>query len=609
MNGRLDMGMIPARAWDTEKVTSLRALQAPFLVNSDALAKQVVTADMAGEMLAGLDRAGVTGLALVPESTRQIFAFGKPLLSPADLKGKTVRVPRSDTSYALFRALGATPSDVDALQDRFVGAESSFELARNLPETTVTATGNLTLFSKVNSVVINSKRFAALDQAQQGVLRDAATATRDWGVKAMPATADEAKRHCQNGHTVVLATPADLAAFQRAAQPVYADLEKDAQTKALIAGIRGLASRTAPPPPVAACGPAAAVTPSVQPAAGTFPDGVYRKTVSEQAMLAAGVSGRDAKDHAGLWTMTFDKGIFTIQQRGYPAGRGVYCLSDGKITVAEGRTRCGGTDGRVIFTATWQLDNDQLRFTPTGGDNDAPPGTVDQRAIRRRTVDEDRLTHRGSSRLAVEGELGGQRRPGSRPGIHPQRAADRLHPVHQTQDAGAARDGRTTHPVVGHRDEKNPGPHRHIDPDRRRLRVFRHVGESLGAQVVGRRLDLRVETPGRHRQLHRNGAAARQRRHRRGQAAGKLTRKQPVVPRRAGRPASAPADPRPGPGGYRHPMRCPAGHSPCRPAGIRQQWPARRSRRRRSPSTARCSRRREPDTSATRAWIPACSAA
>jgi TRAP-type C4-dicarboxylate transport system substrate-binding protein len=376
VDGRLDMGMIPARAWDTEKVTSLRALQAPFLVNSDALVKQVVTADMAGEMLAGLDRAGVTGLALVPESTRQIFGFGKPLLSPADLKGKTVRVPRSDTSYALFRALGATPNDDDALRGRFVGAESSFELARNLQETTITATGNLTLFSKVNSVVINSKRFAALDEARRVMLRDAAVATRDWGAHAMPTTADEAKRHCRDGHTVVLATPADLAAFQRAAQTVYADLEKDAQTKAFIAGIRGLASRTPPPPPIAACGPAATATPSLQPAAGAFPDGVYRKTVSEQAMLAAGVSGRDAKDHAGLWTMTFAKGVFTIQQRGYPAGPGVYCLSNGTITVAEGRTRCGGTDGHVIFTATWQLDNDQLRFTPTAGDNDAPPSRL-----------------------------------------------------------------------------------------------------------------------------------------------------------------------------------------------------------------------------------------
>ena len=37
VSGEIDMGMIPARAWDTEGVTTLRALFAPFLVDSDSL--------------------------------------------------------------------------------------------------------------------------------------------------------------------------------------------------------------------------------------------------------------------------------------------------------------------------------------------------------------------------------------------------------------------------------------------------------------------------------------------------------------------------------------------------------------------------------------------
>ena len=372
MKGDLDMGMIPTRAWDTENVTSLRALQAPFLVDSEGLVKQVVAADFAGEMLAGLDRAGVTGLALVPESTRQIFGYGKSLLSPADLRGVTIRVPRSNTSYALFRALGSTPTDLDRPEDRLAGAESSFELVQR---DATTATGNVTPYSKINSVVINSKRFATFDQAQRGLLRDAAIATRDWGVRSMPATAEEAKRFCQNGRTVVLAAPADLAAFRREAQPVYAELEKDTQTAALIAAIRGLAARSEPAPPVAACGPPA-TTASARPAAAAFPDGTYRKEASEQAMLAGGVNGRDAKDHAGVWTMTFDKGAFTIQQRGYPVGPGVYCISGDTITVAEGRSRCGGTDGHEIFVATWRLDKDLLWFTATVAGNNTTPGAL-----------------------------------------------------------------------------------------------------------------------------------------------------------------------------------------------------------------------------------------
>jgi len=373
MKGDLDMGMIPTRAWDTENVTSLRALQAPFLVDSEGLVKQVVAADFAGEMLAGLDRAGVTGLALVPESTRHVFGYAKPLLSPADFRGMTIRVPRSNTSYALYRALGSTPTDLDRTEDRLVGAESSFELA---PSKATTATGNVTPYSKINSVVINSKRFATFDKAQRGLLRDAAIATRDWGVRSMPATADEAKRFCQNGRTVVLAAPADLAAFRREAQPVYAELEKDTQTAALIAAIRGLAAQTEPAPPVAACGPPDAATASAQPAAGAFPDGTYRKEASEQTMLAGGVNGREAKSHAGVWTMTFNSGAFTIQQRGYPVGPGVYCVSAGTITVAEGRSRCGATDGREIFVATWRLDKDLLWFTPTVAGNNTTPGTL-----------------------------------------------------------------------------------------------------------------------------------------------------------------------------------------------------------------------------------------
>src|SRR5262245_29097715 len=47
--GELDMGLIPARAWDTEGVTSLRALNAPFLITSDELLDQVVSSELADD--------------------------------------------------------------------------------------------------------------------------------------------------------------------------------------------------------------------------------------------------------------------------------------------------------------------------------------------------------------------------------------------------------------------------------------------------------------------------------------------------------------------------------------------------------------------------------
>ena len=88
-------------------------------MDSENLTAQVVSADIADDMLAGLEGVGITGLALLPESMRQVFSFGDPLLTPEQFQGVTIRAPRSDTTYALFQALGATVNDVQG--DEFHG--------------------------------------------------------------------------------------------------------------------------------------------------------------------------------------------------------------------------------------------------------------------------------------------------------------------------------------------------------------------------------------------------------------------------------------------------------------------------------------------------------
>src|SRR3954447_648752 len=53
--GDVDIGLVPARAWDTEGITTLRALSAPFLITSDQLLDDVVTSDLADDLMSGLD--------------------------------------------------------------------------------------------------------------------------------------------------------------------------------------------------------------------------------------------------------------------------------------------------------------------------------------------------------------------------------------------------------------------------------------------------------------------------------------------------------------------------------------------------------------------------
>jgi TRAP-type C4-dicarboxylate transport system substrate-binding protein len=140
IDGRYALAIVPARAWDVLGVTSLQAIQAPFLVNSDALLNKVASDPVAEKMLAGLDDVGVVGLGLWPEALRHPVGFGHPLRSLADFAGKGIRAPRSELTWEMLRALGARPLDfvgdemgpvVDS--GLLSGAEAEIGLVRDLP--------------------------------------------------------------------------------------------------------------------------------------------------------------------------------------------------------------------------------------------------------------------------------------------------------------------------------------------------------------------------------------------------------------------------------------------------------------------------------------------
>jgi TRAP-type C4-dicarboxylate transport system substrate-binding protein len=376
VRGDLQMGMIPARAWDTEGVTSLRALHAPFLVTSDQLVARIVKGQLAGEMLAGLQTAGITGLALLPEGLRHVFAFGKPPVSPADFDGMVIRAPLSKTTHAAFEALGAKPDDLGGPGDRFAegvrngqvsAAESSFGLAGTLPAPTA-AVGNITFFPKINSLVINTEAFKDLSAEQQAILRDAAQRTVDWAIKNTRGDADLAKEYCANDGRIVIAPQANVAKFQQAVRPVYNQLEQDAATKAMIAQIRSLSRQVEPaqtaiqPCEPKTTGPAA----TAGHASTAFPEGVYRMEMPAEFLIQAGVDRPTAYNHAGIWTLTFKDGQFRDSQFRDPGCPGsTYSVEAGRITVKLGQSRpgCGTAAGRVLFSATWTLQGDELRFS------------------------------------------------------------------------------------------------------------------------------------------------------------------------------------------------------------------------------------------------------
>jgi hypothetical protein len=174
----------------------------------------------------------------------------------------------------------------------------------------------------------------------------------------MPSDADQAAAFCESGGTVVNASPGEVAAIQQAVSPVYQDLEQDETTKQLVEGIQALKAELPEPPPIASCEPAA--TGATTPSAGTaaFPDGVYRMEVTAESLMAAGVDRATAFGHAGTWTLTFEDGQF---QEGTCVG--TYPVQDGRVEIRAGTDpQCGDAAGKVLFSAGWTLEGDQLQF-------------------------------------------------------------------------------------------------------------------------------------------------------------------------------------------------------------------------------------------------------
>jgi TRAP-type C4-dicarboxylate transport system substrate-binding protein len=220
---KLDLAMIPSRAWDTEGVTTLRALNAPFLVTSDALADKIVTdKDMSAELMAGLDKAGVTGLALMTEGLRHPFGFEQALVSPTAFRGKGIRTAKSNLGDATIRALGGTADDPvgDAYgaavrAGTLAGAETGFVLSDALPAPGTVA-ANVTFTTKVNSLVANSAVLGELSPENRTILQTAATATRQWVLGHRTTESASAAAYCNRGGKIVNATPANLLALAQA---------------------------------------------------------------------------------------------------------------------------------------------------------------------------------------------------------------------------------------------------------------------------------------------------------------------------------------------------------------------------------------------------------
>jgi TRAP-type C4-dicarboxylate transport system substrate-binding protein len=364
-SGQADLGMAAARAWDTQGIPSFQALQAPFLIDNDALAEAVATSDIAARMLADLSKYGIAGLSLWPEDLRHPFSLmpDKPVLSPTDFAGKIIRVITSEATERLIEAFGGTPMYGEA---GYEVAESGLRQGLSLSGTP-TATGNITFFPKYQVLFVNGAAFGKLSEAQQAILGEAAAAAQKKAIAERPSEVEAARTWCSDFGAVVLASDEQIAEFEKAAQPVFDWIQQDPQNAELIAAIRELKANTPASPAVEACEYVLAQQMPTSDAGdqtwstGLPPNGVWQVTLTNDDVIQMGVSPGNASDWSGVYTLTLLDGDFFWSWLGTEGNaKGQMESDEGSYEVVEDFVRLTGN--KYVDEVQWRLDEEGLHF-------------------------------------------------------------------------------------------------------------------------------------------------------------------------------------------------------------------------------------------------------
>ncbi len=368
--GKADLGLAGTRAFDTVGIDTFQAMQAPFLIDSYALEKQVLSSDIPAQMLAGMRPAGLVGLAVLPGDLRKPLGLTRSLVSASDYRGARVGIRPGKVGEATMRALGAIPvvyvpgdvSSLDAMEMHLDGIAGN-----HYDENAIELTGNVNFWPRDEAVFINTRAFDGLSPQQRVWLREAGPRSLSkWPV----CPSEQCDRGggdilCNRGLTVVSATTGETALLRREVQPVYDDLERSPQTGAFIDEITKRRDGTGDTPD--AVSPCARTSGPTKTTTVTPLDGTWEVSYTRKEFLALSTDPQeDIPENWGNFTMAFHRGdyVFTASVAS-GSSSGTYRVDGDTVTLYPTAGCCVGEVG----TLTWSIYRDQLTFSgniPTG---------------------------------------------------------------------------------------------------------------------------------------------------------------------------------------------------------------------------------------------------
>jgi tripartite ATP-independent transporter DctP family solute receptor len=167
------------------------ALQMPFLFNSWDQWVNVMKSSATDNLLKGLERNNVKGLAVYNAGFRHLITINKEIKDPADLQNLKFRIAETPLHVDIFKALGANPTPMpygeiySGLQNKVIDGlemdysailmEKHYEVAKNITE--------LKHFTWPAILMMNSEKFNSLSPEDQRIIEDAAKEVIEENIK------------------------------------------------------------------------------------------------------------------------------------------------------------------------------------------------------------------------------------------------------------------------------------------------------------------------------------------------------------------------------------------------------------------------------------------
>jgi TRAP-type transport system periplasmic protein len=373
--GGTDLAVVPVRAFGLVGMRSFDALIAPMEIDSMSLQQQVLSSDIATDMVSGVEGLGLKGIGILPGPMRLPAGITRPLRTPEEFSGARIAFNSSGVAERSLQTLGAIPVKSGfegADMSGFDGLEQQIEsIAGNQYDDDVKwITGNVQLWPRALAVVGNAASFASLSEAQRIWLTEAIHNVIP-SMAALQRNTEELGSLCRRGKAeTIQASSTQIKQLRDGFAPVYQWLRGDASTARYLDQIDALKAGLTPDPnDVPDCSglTQASATEAVSPM-----DGSYLAKVTKSDLLGAGEPPPYDVENYGEFRFVFDRGRFAYTQQQAPACTWAY----GTFSVTDDRLQMSFIDGGgkspndaynkpgELFDYAWSTYKGAMKWSP-----------------------------------------------------------------------------------------------------------------------------------------------------------------------------------------------------------------------------------------------------